>query len=312
MLSLRRCIAHTLVCCRTAVIHSRSLTHSHDVEPEELGEAESQRVVTIDGGAASGKSSVAAAVARELAFQHFDSGALFRAITLALLQRTSHPPAQSLSSVAFAPDAPSAEHDINALRALGEQQIDDALRALHFGMPDTPGGQRFTLNGCDVTREIRSDRVTRTVSEVAAWQAVRRATVRVQRDVVRRAFALHVEHVSAAARGFVFDGRDIGAHVFPRAAVKIFLTASLPERAARRLRELRAARPDTPPDRLPDLHRVMRDLQARDRLDTERKESPLRCPVGAFVLDTSHLPLEHVIAKLLFHIRQTLHMLPPL
>jgi cytidylate kinase len=155
------------------------------------------RVLAIDGPAGSGKSTTARAVADRLGLAHLDSGALYRAATLAAL---------------------------DAGGELSGQRVVAQAGSLLVRLSLTSGGFRPELAGVDVSAEIRSDRVTARVSEVSAMPEVREWVNR----ALREATSLH-------PRGVVMDGRDIGTVVFPDAAVKVFLTAHNTERARRRL-----------------------------------------------------------------------------
>jgi len=216
------------------------------------------RVIAVDGPAASGKSSTAQAVARQLGWAHLDSGALYRAITLAALDNIGAPqgtawPPQRL--VALAEDLP--------VRLV---LVDDVFR------PE--------VAGVGVDEAIRSERVTRRVSEVAAIPEVRGWVNTRQREAVR----LH-------PAGVVVDGRDIGTVVFPEAPVKIFLTASPEERARRRL----AQRGGTVNPK--ELTREAAALAARDEADSSRPIAPLRPARDAVLLDTTALSLDEQVAR---------------
>jgi len=213
------------------------------------------RVIAIDGPAASGKSSTAALVARRLGWAHLDSGALYRAVTLAVLDnlqnagsgmRDAWPPQQV---VALAEDLP--------VRLV---LVGDAFRP--------------TVAGVDVEETIRSERVTRHVSAIAAIREVRN-WVNVQQR----------EAVAGVPGGVVVDGRDIGTVVFPDAPVKVFLTASAEERARRRLAQ-RGSRIDAA-----ELAREAQALAARDHADSTRPVAPLRAAADAVRLDTTDLSL---------------------
>ena len=213
------------------------------------------RVIAIDGPAASGKSSTAALVARRLGWAHLDSGALYRAVTLAVLDnlqnagsgmRDAWPPQQV---VALAEDLP--------VRLV---LVGDAFRP--------------TVAGVDVEETIRSERVTRHVSAIAAIREVRN-WVNVQQR----------EAVAGVPGGVVVDGRDIGTVVFPDAPVKVFLTASAEERARRRLAQ-RGSRIDPA-----ELAREAQALAARDHADSTRPVAPLRAAADAVRLDTTDLSL---------------------
>lgn len=155
------------------------------------------RVIAIDGPAGSGKTTTARAVARALGFAHLDSGALYRAVTLAGLEG-------------------------GALN--GVETTLAAAQAARVGLVSVGGGFRPEADGVDVSEAVRSARVTEHVSRVAAWPAVREWVNR----QLRKAAADH-------PAGVVVDGRDIGTVVFPDAPLKVFLTANPEERARRRL-----------------------------------------------------------------------------
>ncbi len=157
------------------------------------------RVIAIDGPAASGKSSTAALVARRLGWTHLDSGALYRAVTLAAIDRLAEPDRSGPRIVALAEQLP--------------------VRLVLVGQTFRP-----EVAGVNVEREIRSDRVTAHVSGIAALPDVRQWANGWQREAVAR-----------HPVGVVVDGRDIGTVVFPNAPLKIFLTATPEERARRRL-----------------------------------------------------------------------------
>ena len=219
------------------------------------------RVIAIDGPAASGKSSTAAAVARRLGWAHLDSGALYRAITLAALDHHGEQGAGSSSSWSAQRIIGLAEHLPVRLVLVG-----DVFR------PE--------VAGVDVEEAIRSERVTRRVSEVAAIPEVRHWVNVQQRDAALR-----------HAAGVVVDGRDIGTVVFPDAPLKVFLTASPEERARRRLAQ-RGGRVD--PN---ELRREAEALAARDQADSTRAVAPLRAAADAVVLDTTRLSLDDQVAR---------------
>ncbi len=206
------------------------------------------RVLAIDGPAGSGKSTTAAAVARRLGLPHVESGALYRAITLA---------------------------GLDAGVELSGQRLVALARSLPVRLDLTDTGFRPEIAGADVSREIRSARVTARVSEVSAIPEVRQWV----NEEVREAVARH-------PRGAVLDGRDIGTVVFPDAMLKIFLTAKPEERALRRLlQEGREAEPDA-------VAREVEELRRRDQLDSTRAVAPLKQAPDAVVLDTSGMSFE--------------------
>ncbi|MFQ5536894.1 MAG: (d)CMP kinase [Gemmatimonadota bacterium] len=156
-------------------------------------------VITIDGPAGSGKSTTAREVARRLGYRHLDSGALYRALTFALL-KAGIPPGE------------------------WEEMTPEDLEKLNVAMKPTPTGFHILVRGREVDAELRSPEVTRHVSGLARLPAVRGWLLSQQRDAGREG-------------GLVADGRDMGSVVFPDADLKIFLTADLHERARRRLRD---------------------------------------------------------------------------
>jgi CMP/dCMP kinase len=198
-------------------------------------------VIAIDGPAGAGKSTVARAVADRLGLKYVDTGAMYRALALAALERGVSDP-EGLERIARSVDL---EAD----------------------------GERVLLDGVDVTRRIRDADVTAEVSKVAAHPGLRAALVPLQRTV--------------AARGnVVMEGRDIGTAVLPDAPVKIFLTASLEERARRRAAETGATVED-----------VMAQIAARDRADAERSTSPLVKADDAIEIDTTGRSIEEIVEE---------------
>lgn len=222
------------------------------------------RVIAIDGPAASGKSSTAARVAERLGWAHLDSGALYRALTLAALDglgdgvadRTTGWPVQRV--LALAEDLP--------------------VRLVLSGTTFQP-----EVAGVDVGEAIRSQRVTANVSAVAALPAVRTWVNARQRQAVQT----HPD-------GVVVDGRDIGTVVFPDAPLKVFLTATPEERARRRLAQRGQA---LDPERV---SRETAELAARDHADMNRPVAPLKAAADAVLLDSTRLSLDeqvdHVVA----------------
>jgi cytidylate kinase len=219
------------------------------------------RVIAIDGPAASGKSSTAAAVARRLGWAHLDSGALYRAVTLAVLDSV-----EGGGGRGRAGEGGEGWH-AQQIVALAE---DLPIRLVLVGDVFRPA-----VAGVDVEEAIRSERVTRRVSAIAAIREVRNWVNVLQREAV-----------AGVPRGVVVDGRDIGTVVFPDAPVKVFLTASPEERARRRLAQ-RGARSDPA-----ELAREAQALAARDHADSTRPVAPLRAAADAVRLDTTDLSLD--------------------
>jgi len=220
------------------------------------------RVIAIDGPAASGKSSTAALVARRLAWAHLDSGALYRAITLAALDNLG-------------------ETGKGKRETWSAQQIVALAEDLPVRLVLVGDMFRPEVAGVDVAHAIRSERVTQRVSEIAAIPEVRHWV-----DVQQR------EAVQGHARGVVVDGRDIGTVVFPDAPLKVFLTASPEERARRRLAEREEGRGGSGEA---EVRREAEVLAARDRADSTRAVAPLKAAADAVLLDTTRLSLEQQV-----------------
>lgn len=212
-------------------------------------------VIAIDGPAGAGKSTVARLLAEALGYVYIDTGAMYRAITL---------------------KAQRAGIDLNDGDALGRLAAETEV-TLSEG---SAAGPSVYLDGHDVTSDIRSPLVTSQVSIVAAVPQVRSELVRMQR-------------VMAASGGVVMDGRDIGTTVLPDADLKFFLTASLEERARRRMMELAVK------GHRASLDEVAKDIARRDRLDSQREVSPLQIAEGARVVDTTGLVVQDVLRLLL-------------
>jgi cytidylate kinase len=213
-------------------------------------------VVAIDGPSGSGKSTVARGVAQALGLHVLDTGAMYRGVTLAVIQ------------------AGVPVDDAGACAAIARRialSVDDGTT---------------TIDGRDVSDDIRGPDVTRLVSTVAAHPAVREVLVEFQRAWVRE------------RRGGVVEGRDIGTVVFPDATVKVFLTASDDERARRRYLDERAAARNVAVDE------VRADLARRDAIDSGRVASPLRPAEDAIVIDTTSTSVEDVVAGIAARVRQ--------
>ena len=243
-------------------------------------------VIAIDGPAASGKSSVARAVAAQLGMDYLDTGAMYRAVAWAALQAGVDPG----DAVAVAEIARTADIDISTVcdaatsRAAAGTVPDDAAGPDAAGHHEERqrGSQRVIVNGSDATDAIRSPEVDRSVSAVAANPAVRRVLVERQ-----RAWA-------ARLGGGVMEGRDIGSVVFPDAVLKVFLTATPLVRAARRLAQHRS-HAGAAADSGDEVRALAAELDRRDRLDASRADSPLQVARGAVIVDTSEMPQHEVV-----------------
>ena len=230
------------------------------------------RVIAIDGPAASGKSSTASLVARRLGWTHLDSGALYRAITLAVLDNLGETLKDSLTVAGKGKG-----------ETWGAQQVVSLTEGLPVRLVLVDDVFRPEVAGVDVAQAIRSERVTQRVSEIAAIPEVRHWVNVQQREAVQ-----------GHPRGVVVDGRDIGTVVFPDAPLKVFLTASPEERARRRLAE-RGGTGGRGGDGDAELRREADVLEARDRADSTRAVAPLRAAADAVVLDTTRLSLEQQV-----------------
>ncbi len=219
------------------------------------------RVIAIDGPAASGKSSTAGLVAGRLGWAHLDSGALYRALTLAALDNIG-------------------ERGRGKGEGWSGQKIVGLADELPVRLVRVGDLFRPEVAGVDVDQAIRSDRVTRYVSVLAAIPEVR-TWVNTQQRVA-------VERVDG---GVVVDGRDIGTVVFPEAPLKIFLTATPDERARRRLSQ----RGEGVEVEL--VRRESQALAARDAADSSRQIAPLKPAPDAVLLDTTSLTLEQQVTR---------------
>ena len=209
-------------------------------------------IIAIDGFSSCGKSTMAKALARNIGYLYFDSGAMYRATALYCMQNNL---------------IDGGDIDTESLRTrIKEINIT-------FGVdPDTKSSTTF-LNGRNVEHEIRSLEVSRLVSQVAALDFVREEMVERQREMGK-------------AKGIVMDGRDIGTTVFPNAEMKVFVTASAEVRAQRRYDEL-TARGDNA-----DYNEILENVLQRDHLDQTREISPLKRADDALLLDNSNLTRE--------------------
>ncbi len=210
-------------------------------------------IIALDGNSSCGKSTFAKLIAADLGYAYIDTGAMYRAVTLAAME----------AGLFDETDAPRVE-EIEAL--LGQVEL-----SLKFN-PEKQRTEIF-LNGRMVEDEIRRMEVSAHVSYIAAISEVRKKMVEYQRMLGKD-------------RGIVMDGRDIGTVVFPDAAIKIFLTASPEIRAERRHKEL------IEKGMAAELEEVRENLEKRDHIDSNRKDSPLKMAEDAILLDNSHMTLE--------------------
>ncbi|MEK5442035.1 MULTISPECIES: (d)CMP kinase [unclassified Fredinandcohnia] len=210
--------------------------------------------IAIDGPAAAGKSTVAKIIAKELSYIYVDTGAMYRALTYKALQLS--------------------------LDLENEEQVLDALQNANIELRPSENGQLVFIDNNDVTEKIRDHDVTNSVSIVSKHRKVRE-------DMVRR------QQSFAKSGGVVMDGRDIGTHVLPNAEVKIFLLASVDERAERRHQENLSKGYQS------DLEQLKLEIAQRDKLDSEREVAPLRKAEDAIEIDTTSLGIEEVVVKIM-------------
>lgn len=209
--------------------------------------------IALDGPAGAGKSTIAKQLAAQLDYVYIDTGAMYRAVTLAALE-------QNLN--------------LEDGQALGE-----LMKSLDLRLTPGDQGQRVFIGEREVTEAIRTNEVTNNVSFVARQAEVRTALVVAQRKLAERG-------------GIVMDGRDIGTVVLPNAELKVFLTASVEERASRRHRENIARGIDS------DLPSLQADIALRDKRDSERTVSPLKQAEDAIYLDTTEMNIDQVVTRL--------------
>jgi cytidylate kinase len=219
--------------------------------------ADAAPVLAIDGPSGSGKGTVSRRIAERLGWHLLDSGALYRLVALA-------------GKLAGLEPGDEAGHAAVAARL-----------EVSFGR-DPSGGERILLGAPpqDVTALIRTEEAGQGASRVAAWPAVRMALLQRQRDFAR-------------PPGLVADGRDMGTVVFPRAGLKIFLTASPEERARRRHNQLKDKGVGA------NLAALSQEIAERDRRDSTRSVSPLVPAAEAIVLDSTHLGIEEVVDRIM-------------
>ena len=210
--------------------------------------------IAIDGYSACGKSTTAKAVAAVLGYTFIDSGAMYRAVTLYFLDNYI-----------------TLSNKKEVLKALANIEINFKLN------PET-GKSEVCLNGLNVEKEIRKMRVTEMVSPVSAIPEVRRAMVAQQQKMGR-------------GKGIVMDGRDIGTVVFPDAELKLFMTADINIRAARRQQELLEK------GQMVELGKIKDNLQERDNIDSSREEGPLKKAEDAISIDTSYITIDEQVDK---------------
>lgn len=215
--------------------------------------------VAIDGPASAGKSTVAKIVAKKLHFIYCDTGAMYRSVTFAALK--------------------------NHVKLNDDQALKELLKTIEIRFVPAEPEQRVFVNDEEVTQAIRTPEITNNVSLVSAQPSVRAELTKRQQEI-------------AEAGGIVMDGRDIGTTVLPNAEVKIFLVASVHERAVRRFKENQTKGIDTPLDVLE------KEIEERDYKDSHREISPLTQAKDAVLVDTTSLTIDQVVDRILEIINQ--------
>lgn len=211
-------------------------------------------IISIDGPAGAGKSSVTKLVAKELGFSCLDTGAMYRAVAWLALEK----------GISFEDEA--------ALTALAESCV------ISFGHePGDPSPAHVFVDGVEVTRDIRTARIDKSVSSVSRVTGVRKALVAQQQRI-------------GSEGDYVVEGRDIGTVVFPSAGAKVFLTASAEERARRRVAQNAERGIGSV-----NYEEVLSDIVKRDELDMGREDSPLKPAEDAVVVDSTTLSIDQIV-----------------
>ena len=216
--------------------------------------------IAIDGPAGAGKSTIAKAAASELQLVYIDTGAMFRAIGLASIRAGFNP-----------------TEDV--------EEIIGMLPKLNIDIAHGENGQEIFLNGENVSTEIRMPEVSVAASDVSKIPAVRQKLLVLQRSIAEKT-------------DVIMDGRDIGTVVLPNADLKIFLTASVDERAMRRYKELVEKGIEC------DFEEVKRDMEYRDKNDSEREIAPLKPADDGVIVDTTGKSLQESVDMILGLIKE--------
>jgi cytidylate kinase len=211
-------------------------------------------LITIDGPAGAGKTTVSRALADRLAYNYIDTGALYRGVAY--------------------------EANIRGVSPEDDAGLEAMCQELDLRFIRDAASARLHSNGVDISGYIRSPEISMMASSVSARPVVRKALLEVQRKL-------------GTEKAAVFEGRDMGTVVFPKADLKFFLTADLSIRALRRHRELEEKRA------FQDFEEVKKDMARRDQNDSSRKEAPLRPADDAIMLDSTNLSVDEIIERML-------------
>lgn len=210
--------------------------------------------VAIDGPAGAGKSTIAKATSKKMQFVYIDTGAMFRAVGLAAMRAGIDP------------------NDID--------RVNEMLPSVNIDISHSEDGQQVFLNGENVSKEIRMPEVSVAASDISKIPQVRKKLLELQRSIAEKT-------------DVIMDGRDIGTVVLPDAQLKIFLTASVEERAMRRYKELVEKGIEC------DFDEVKRDMEYRDKNDSEREIAPLKPAEDSVIVDTTGKTLSESVEIIL-------------
>jgi len=210
--------------------------------------------IAIDGPAGAGKSTIAKMIAKDLNIIYVDTGAMYRAVALYCIN--------------------------HGIKCVDKESVEKVLEQINIKIQYIDNAQRILLNNEDVTEKIRTQEISQGASDVATLQAVRIKMVELQRELAKSA-------------SVVMDGRDIGTHVLPNADLKIFLTASVEERASRRYKELIQNGIEC------NLSKIKEEIEARDKNDSCRECSPLKKAEDAIEVDTTGKTIQEVVDRII-------------
>ena len=250
-----------------------------------MSETTKQKAIAIDGPAGAGKSTIAKQVAKELGFIYVDTGAMYRAMAIFMLEQ-GVTVGDAGQAAAY---ASSGKEDAHAAGALQKDRIETLCEqadiSIRYEKETAADGtvqdaQHVFLNGTDVTGRLRTQETGDMASIVSTNGKVRRRLVALQQKL-------------AAETPVVMDGRDIGTVVLSNARLKVYLTASADERANRRCRELQAK------GEAADFDEIKREIEERDHRDMTRAESPLKKADDAIEVDSSDMTIPEVTARIL-------------
>lgn len=217
-------------------------------------------IIAIDGYSSTGKSSISKEIAKRLDIIHLDTGALYRGITFFALE--------------------------NCVKdgVIDFENLFSRFTEVHLEFQKKENSLVLYLNGKDISTEIRTQRISDNVSQIAKQSEVRE-------------FLLHTQREIAITGGVILDGRDIGSVVLPDADYKFFLTASVDKRTERRYKELKEMGMET------SMKEVRENLLTRDKIDSERESAPLIQPEDAILIDNSDIDKEQTIELILSYIK---------